>query len=295
MKQQYSPWVLTGYWLGPVFIGVSHIGLLLPIFYPLSAGAWVWVIFLYLIRMLAITGIYHRLLTHRAYCTPAYVKWIGSLVAASAGQMGPSWWKGHHVDHHQFVEQPRDPHSSRRGFWWAHYQWLLSRNFLPYRLPADIEQDKWLQAIDRLHFLPLLGLAGLSFWMGGWEYLGAFGVSTTLLFHGVALVNSACHSFGVAPFHTGDMSKNNAVVALLTLGEGWHNLHHALPWSARQGITAVEGEFKYLPDPTFWFIRLLQWLGLATKVRLPQTEHMADLELSPLVNTRESAKGVTHQ
>lgn len=281
MKQQYSPLVMAGYGLGPLFIIVSHVGLVLPVFYPLSAGAWGWVVFLYLIRMLAITGIYHRLLTHRAYSTPTYVKWIGSLVAASAGQMGPSWWKGHHVDHHQFVEQPRDPHSSRQGFWWAHYRWLLSRNFLPYRLPSDIEQDRVLKAIDRLHFLPLLALAGLSFRIGGWEYFGAFWVSTTLLFHGVALVNSVCHCFGTVSFNTGDMSKNNGLVALLTLGEGWHNLHHALPWSARQGITAVAGEVRYLPDPTFWFIQLLQRLGLATNVRLPQPEHFLNVEFYP--------------
>ncbi|PSN19523.1 delta 9 acyl-lipid fatty acid desaturase [filamentous cyanobacterium CCP5] len=290
MKQRYSPLVLTSYWLGPLFILVSHVGLVLPVFYPLSWGAWVWIVFLYLIRMLAITSIYHRLLTHRAYSVPAWVKWIGSLIAASAGQMGPSWWKGHHVDHHQYVEQQRDPHSSSRGFWWSHYRWLLSRNFLPYRLPSDIEQDPILRTIDRLHFLPTLGLAGISFWIGGWEYFGAFWVSTTLLFHGVALVNSVCHAFGRTPFSTGDRSKNNELVALLTLGEGWHNLHHALPWSAHQGITAVGGEFIYLPDPTFWFIRLLQSLGLATHVRLPQPEHLSTLELSPVIQPRKRAK-----
>ena len=279
MKQKYPPLVLLGYWLGPVFIIVCHLALLLPIYIGLSAGAWGWIIFLYGIRMLAITGIYHRLLTHKAYSAPAIVKWIGALIAASAGQMGPSWWKGHHVDHHQFVDQDGDPHSAARGFWWSHYGWLLSRNFLPSKLPPDIEQDIVLKVIDRFHFLTLLGLAAFSFLMGGIEYLGAFILSTVLLFHGVALVNSACHKFGSDPFQTGDYSRNNWLVAILTLGEGWHNLHHALPWSAYQGITVVDGKIKHLPDPTFWFIQLLQTLGIATKLRLPRQAQILEAVL----------------
>ncbi len=282
MKQQYAPLVLIGYWLGPVFIITCHAGVLLALLYPLSLGAWAWVIFLYAIRMLAITGIYHRLLTHRAYSAPAYVGWIGSIVACSAGQMGPSWWKGHHTDHHQFVGQQGDPHSAAEGFSWTQWGWLLSRNFLPSRLPADVEGDRVMKAIDRLHFLPLLGLAALSFWVGGFEYLGAFFISTTALFHGVALVNSVCHRFGAVPFPMGDSSTNNGLVAFLTLGEGWHNAHHALPWSARQGITVVEGEVRYLPDPTFWFIQGLQELGLATKVQLPlKTQVLSASDASP--------------
>lgn len=281
MKHSYPPLLLLCYWLGPLFIILCHVGLILPLATGLSPGAWGWGLLLYGIRMLAITGIYHRLLTHRAYHAPAMVAWVGSLVAASAGQMGPNWWKGHHVDHHQYVEQDRDPHSAARGFWWAHCGWLLSSHFIPDKLPPDLEQDGVLRAIDRLHFLPMLGLAGLSFAIGGLDYLSAFIVSTVLLFHGVALVNSVCHKFGSIPFATGDSSRNNWLVASLTLGEGWHNLHHALPWSVRQGITVVDGEIKYLPDPTFWFIQLLQTLGLATQLRLPsasQTLNMAQPE-----------------
>ncbi|TVQ10377.1 MAG: acyl-CoA desaturase [Leptolyngbya sp. DLM2.Bin27] len=274
MKQHYPPLVLFGYWLGPVLIVACHIGLVLPLMIGLSSGAWLWAFGLYWLRMLAITGIYHRLLTHRAYSAPAGVAWVGSIVAASAGQMGPNWWKGHHVNHHLYVEQDQDPHSATQGFWWAHSGWLLSKNFLPARLPSDLEQDAVLRTIDRLHFLPLLGLAGLSFAIGGLDYLGAFLLSTVLLFHGVAMVNSVCHAFGTVAFVTNDMSKNNWLVAILTLGEGWHNLHHALPWSARQGITLVNGEVKYLPDPTFWFIQLLQKLRLASQLRTPQTAQL---------------------
>jgi stearoyl-CoA desaturase (delta-9 desaturase) len=99
--------------------------------------------------------------------------------------------------------------------------------------------------------------------------LAAFFLSTTLLFHGVALVNSVCHKFGSRPFKTDDRSRNNWFVAVLTLGEGWHNFHHAFPWSARQGVTVEASEVKYLTDFTFQFIQGLQFLGLASKVRLP--------------------------
>ncbi len=271
-KQKYSLPTLIGYWIGPVLIVTCHIGSLLAFSTGLSLGAWAWIVFLYGIRMLAITGIYHRLLTHKAYSTPALVKWIGSIIASSAGQMGPNWWKAHHEEHHRFTDQPRDPHSSVRGIQWSHYRWLLSSNFLPTKLPADVEQDIVLKTIDRLHFVPTLALGLLSYAIGGAEYLAAFFVSTTLLFHGVALVNSACHKFGTTPFNTGDYSKNNGIVALLTLGEGWHNCHHAFPWSARQGITLDNGAIKYLPDFTFGFIQVLQSVGLASKVKLPSEQ-----------------------
>ncbi|TVQ48187.1 MAG: acyl-CoA desaturase [Gloeocapsa sp. DLM2.Bin57] len=275
-KQQYSLPVLIGYWLGPVFIIICHLGAIIPIFTGLSLGAWLWVFFLYLIRMLAITACYHRLLTHKAYKTPAWVKWIGCLIASSAGQMGPSWWKGHHEDHHNYVDQVGDPHSSVQGFIWSHMGWLLSNNFIPSKLPADVEQDPVLKIMDRLHFLPLLGLGLISFMIGGLEYLGAFFLSTTILFHGVALVNSVCHKFGSTPFKTDDYSKNNWWVAVLTLGEGWHNLHHALPWSANQGITVKDGQIKYLFDPTYQFIRLLQVMGIASALKLPSSEKVLE-------------------
>ncbi len=276
-EQPYSKLTLAAYWTGPVFIITCHLGSLLALFTGLSLSAWLWIVLLYAIRMLAITGIYHRLLTHKSYNAIAPVKWIGSIIASAAGQMGPSWWKGHHDEHHLFSDQPGDPHNSTRGFWWSHYQWLVRGNFLPSKLPADVEQDSVLRLIDRLHICPAIALGLLSFAIGGTEYLAAFFVSTTLLFHGVATVNSLCHQFGSQPFQSDDRSRNNGLVALLTLGEGWHNCHHAFPWSARQGITKINGQIKYLPDPTFWFIQGLQQIGLASKVKLPFRSSSAEL------------------
>jgi len=99
--------------------------------------------------------------------------------------------------------------------------------------------------------------------------VAAFCLSTTLLFHGVASVNSLAHLFGDQPFATSDASRNNCFVALITLGEGWHNLHHAFEASVRQGFTLRMGSLVLVPDPTYRFIRLLERFGLAWDLRIP--------------------------
>jgi stearoyl-CoA desaturase (delta-9 desaturase) len=207
-----------------------HLGCGLLLVEGLDWMASLWALALYVVRMLGTTAIYHRLVTHRSYEAPRMVWWLGCLITASAGQMGPSWWKAHHQAHHRHVDSPRDPHSpllntSRwRGFWHAQVGWLLGPSFHPSSLPADVEADPVLRVIDRLHILPALGLAWLSWQLGGLPWLAAYCLSTTLLFHGVATVNSLAHLAGGQPFATADGSRNNPWVALITLGEGWHNL-----------------------------------------------------------------------
>ncbi len=273
--RQYSPITIVLYLIGPALIIVSHVGSLLVLITGLSWGAFGWIVLLYITRMLATTGIYHRLLTHKSYQAPAPVLWVGSIVAAAAGQMGPSWWKAHHMAHHQHVDRDLDPHSPYtptqgiRGFYWSQGGWLLSSRFFPAKLPIDVERDRVLKVIDRLHFLPLVALGAISYYIGGLEYLGALFLSTTLLFHGVQTVNSLSHIAGEQPFVTDDHSRNNWFVAFLTLGEGWHNLHHAFQSSSRHGITIRSGQVFYLPDPTFSFIKILEFLTLASKLRVP--------------------------
>ena len=278
--RNYSPLTIVSYLLGPTLIITSHIGSLLVLVTGLSWGALVWIIGLYLIRMLATTAIYHRLLTHRSYEAPKLILWIGCIIGASAGQMGPSWWKAHHLCHHQHADRDRDPHSPYTplagvlGFYWSQGGWLLSSQFFPEKLPPDVERDGFLRLLDRWHFVPTLALAGLSYAIGDLEYLGAFFLSTTLLFHGVQTVNSIAHLTGDRPFTTKDDSRHNGFVAFLTLGEGWHNLHHAFPSSCRHGITIRSGEIAYLPDPTYRFIQMLQWLQLGEQLRIPSTEDL---------------------
>jgi len=288
-SRPYSPLLIGLYVIGPILIITSHVGSLLVLVTGLSLGSVLWIIGLYFLRMLATTGIYHRLLTHKSYTTPPWFLWLGCIVGASAGQMGPSWWKAHHLNHHKYSDQPLDTHSpvqnpGWQGFIWSQGGWLLSPNFFPEKLPQDVENDRVLKLIDRLHFLPLIALGGISYGIGGLEYLAAFFLSTTLLFHGVQTVNSLSHLWGSQPFSTDDQSRNNALVAFLTLGEGWHNLHHAFPASSRHGITLRKQQVVYLIDPTFGFIRLLEMLGLATKVKHPKESDLLarDRQTSPL-------------
>lgn len=271
----YSLLTKVSYVIGPILIIVSHIGSFMVLLTGLSWGAIAWIIFLYLIRMLATTAIYHRLLTHKSYQANDFILWLGCIVGASAGQMGPSWWKAHHLCHHQYADRDLDPHSpvepyqGIRGFYWSQGGWLLSKSFFPAKLPSDVENNLPLRILDRLHFLPVVALGVLSYFMGGLEYLGAFFLSTTLLFHGVQTVNSFCHITGSEYFETDDFSRHNPWVAFLTLGEGWHNLHHAFPSSSRHGIMLRENQVVYLPDPTYRFIKLLESLKLASKPRIP--------------------------
>ncbi len=275
VTKQYSLLTMIAYVIGPILILVSHVGVLLVFMTGLSWGAVVWLVFLYVIRMLATTGIYHRLLTHKSYQTSPLFLWLGCIVGASAGQMGPSWWKAHHLAHHRYADKELDTHSPYtpsqgiKGFYWSQGGWLLSPSFLPDKLPGDVEKDVVLRVIDRLHFIPVVALGVISYLIGGLEYLGAFFLSTTLLFHGVQTVNSLSHIFGKQPFVTDDDSRNNGFVAFLTLGEGWHNLHHAFQSSSRHGITIKDKQVAYLPDPTFSFIKILEFFKLASKVRVP--------------------------
>ena len=222
-----------------MFILLAHLGCGILLITGLGPDAALWELALYLVRMLATTAIYHRLIAHGSYQAPRLVYWLGSLVAASAGQMGPSWWTPHHRDHHRHVDTAGDPHTPLvpsvgwRGFWRSQLGWLLSRKF-----PA-------------------------------------------VLCHGVASVNSIAHLFGTQPFATQDASRNNGWMALITLGEGWYNLHHAFQGSVRQGVTVVEGRVLWLPDPTYVFIKGLDRVRWAIRLRHPS-------ERALLARARES-------
>lgn len=248
-----------------------HLGVL-----AVPVVGWSWVALcgaavLYVTRMLGITVFYHRGFAHRAFKMRRPVQLAGALLGAAAGQRGPLWWAATHRVHHRYTDRPGDPHSPvSDGFLHSHIGWL----FRP--LPAapgnvtDLARFPELRLVDRYHHIAPVLTAVAAFGAGaalnridpalhtsGPQMLvWGFFVSTTLLYHATFSVNSVAHRFGRQRFATGDASRNNGWVALLTLGEGWHNNHHRSPASARQGLTRLE------LDPSWWFIRALAALHL---------------------------------
>ncbi|HEU4664379.1 MAG TPA: fatty acid desaturase [Dokdonella sp.] len=246
--------------VGVLFVGVSAVAL------------WT-ALALYAVRMFAITAFYHRYFAHRTFRASRAVQFGFALIAAASAQRGPLWWAAHHRDHHRHADTHLDPHSpGLRGFLWSHMGWFLTPKAFRTDLAriGDFGRFPELRWLDRYDvaapillalalyvagallqaFAPGLGTSGAQMVVWG------FFVSTTVLFHATVTINSLAHRFGTRRFATRDDSRNNAWLALLTFGEGWHNNHHFFPGSARQGFRWWE------VDLTWYGLRLLAALGL---------------------------------
>jgi stearoyl-CoA desaturase (delta-9 desaturase) len=246
--------------VGVLWLGWSWSGLLLAL------G-------LYAVRMFGLTAGYHRYFSHRSYKTSRVFQFLLALLGASATQKGPLWWAGHHRRHHKYSDEPGDPHSvKQRGFWWAHVKWILVRRFLP----TDIARIKDFAAFPELrwlntwHLLPPIALAVTLYLIGGgWAVVWGFLVSNTLLWHGTFCVNSLAHVFGRRAYATPDNSRNSLLIALFTLGEGWHNNHHHYQASERQGF------YWYQLDITHLVLRVMSWVRLVWDLNEPP-RHIRD-------------------
>jgi stearoyl-CoA desaturase (delta-9 desaturase) len=265
-------------WLRVAPFVLLHAGVLLVFVVGWSPVA-LWVaLAAYAVRMFAITAFYHRYCSHRAFCTSRALQLALALLGASAVQRGPLWWAAHHRRHHRHSDGEHDAHSpARDGFWWSHVGWLLAReNFRTRREEVrDLARYPELCFLDRFDALVPLACLVLSYALGAVlarvaPELGTSGpqmlvwgfvVSTVALYHGTFAINSFAHRFGSRRFATQDASRNNALLALLTLGEGWHNNHHQFPGAARQGLRWWE------LDATYYVLRLLAALGLVWDLR----------------------------
>jgi stearoyl-CoA desaturase (delta-9 desaturase) len=241
---------------------------------------------LYLLRMFAITAFYHRYFAHRAFKTSRALQFLFAFVGNTSAQRGPLWWAAHHRKHHKHSDTARDLHSPlQRGFWWSHVFWFTTpRNFpTDHAQIRDFARYPELRFLDRFDVLaPLLLLAGL-FGLGealatlapglatdGLQLVAwGFFVSTTLLFHGTSTINSLGHLFGRRRYETSDTSRNSFLLALLTLGEGWHNNHHFYPVSVRQGFRWWE------LDLTWYALKAMSWCGLVWDLR-PVPAHVRE-------------------
>lgn len=244
---------------------------------------------LYAVRMFAVTGFYHRYFSHKTFRTSRPFQFILAVFGASAVQRGPLWWASHHRHHHVNSDEIDDAHSPvQHGFLWSHLGWFLSNKNFATQTERVKELAKFieLRLLDRFDVIVPTLLAVSIYLFGEWlataypvlETNGmqllvwGFAISTVALYHATFTVNSLAHVWGKRRYATSDQSRNNLWIALVTLGEGWHNNHHHYPGSARQGF------YWWEIDLTYYGLKLLAASGL-----------IWDLRTVP-VNIRESRK-----
>ena len=228
----------------------------------------------YAARMFAITGGYHRYFAHASYRTGRAFQFALGWLGAASVQKGPLWWAGHHRSHHLYADTDRDIHSpARDGFWWAHVGWILSDEFdaIDWKAIGEFRRFPELRFLDAFHWVPPLSLALGLYWLGGARWLvWGFFVSTVALYHATFSINSLAHRWGTRRFETADDSRNNPLLALLTLGEGWHNNHHRAQYSERQGF------YWWELDLTHCALKVFSWFGVVWDLRAPAREVYAE-------------------
>ncbi len=221
---------------------------------------------LYAVRMFFITAGYHRYFAHRAYKLGRVMQFIMAFGGGTSAQKGALWWAANHRDHHRFSDTDKDPHKSDRGFWWSHVLWILCSKYndTNYEKIKDFAKYPELVFLNKHHLVPPVILGVACFLAGGWSMLFCgFFLSTVLLYHGTFSINSLTHRWGRRRYQTSDTSKNSLLLALVTLGEGWHNNHHYYASTANQGF------FWWEIDISYYVLRVLSWVGLAKDLRTP--------------------------
>ena len=237
-------------------------------------------VFLYVIRMFGITGAFHRYFSHRTYQTSRPFQFVLGFLGTTSAQKGPIWWASHHRHHHRHSDTPEDMHSPViHGIYYAHVGWVLSSEFAHTRteLVKDLTAFPEIRWLDSYNLVPPIILAVATYFLGVWlghsyPQLGTNGfqmlvwgffISTVLLYHGTFCINSFTHIIGRRRFKTTDNSRNHWLLALITLGEGWHNNHHRYPGSERQGF------YWWELDVSHYILKCLSWMGLVWDLREP--------------------------
>ena len=265
-------------WLRAAPFIALHVGCLGAIWTGVSPVALAVAALLYALRMFALTAFYHRCFSHRTFRAPRGVQFLFAALGASCVQRGPLWWAAHHRKHHREADTAQDPHSPGiQGFLWSHMGWFLTprafRTDLA-RVP-DLARFPELRWLDRYDIAVPVVLAAAMCALGALlertapqlhtsaaqMLVWGFFISTVVLFHATVTINSLAHRFGSRRFDTRDDSRNNAWLALITFGEGWHNNHHHFPGTARQGFLWWE------IDLTWYGLKLMALLGLVQRMK----------------------------
>lgn len=265
-------------WLRTAPFILLNLGCLLVFYFGFSWTAFITALVLYVARIFFIGAFYHRYFSHKTYQTNRFWQFIFALMAATCVQRGPLWWAAHHRQHHMCSDEPQDAHSPlHHGFWWSHMGWFMSNRHYHYnpervrdlsRYPELVFLDRNDALVPVLLFISLL-LAGALLHLfapqlgtsAGQMVVWGFCISTVALFHTTVTINSVSHVVGKKRFNTKDNSRNNFFLALLTLGEGWHNNHHHYPATARQGFMWWE------IDITYYLLKLMEKIGIIWEVR----------------------------
>ncbi|XP_010545762.1 PREDICTED: delta-9 desaturase-like 2 protein [Tarenaya hassleriana] len=236
---------------------------------------------LYVITILSITLSYHRNLAHRSFNLPKWLEYSLAFIGTLAGQGDPIEWVSYHRYHHHYCETQRDPHSPTQGFWFSHILWIFDTDYINQKCGglhnnvADLVKQPFYRFLERTWIWNNVALALLLYLWGGLPFfIWGICVRKVVAFHATFLVNSASHVWGNRVWKTNDLSKNSWWIALLTMGEGWHNNHHAFEFSARHGL-----EWWQL-DVTWYVIMFLRAVGLATDVKLPTEAQKQRMALS---------------
>ena len=211
---------------------------------------------------LSVTAGYHRLFSHRAYQASWPVRLVFLLFGAAAFQNSAlKWSSDHRVHHHHVDDVDRDPYVIGKGFWYAHWTWVMEKRDLPLEGIADLEKDPLVRWQHRHHFV-IGGLVALiPVWVGlatgnvlGHLVIGLL-LRIVLTHHTTFLINSAAHMFGSRPYTEANSARDNWLLAPFTFGEGYHNYHHMWQWDYRNGVRWFQW------DPTKWLLGALAATG----------------------------------
>jgi len=252
--------------LGAAPFVVVHLLPLLAFWTGTKWQDWAVCVALYWIRMFGVTGGYHRYFSHRTYKTSRVFQFILAFLAQSSSQKGALWWGAHHRVHHKLSDQDGDPHDSRKGFWFSHIGWIFSPHSADtdYTRIKDLAKYPELVWLNRYWLVPPTTLAiFVALVWGSSGLLIGFFLSTALLWHGTFTINSLSHMLGNQRYESHDDSRNNWLLAILTMGEGWHNNHHHFMNSTRQGF------YWWEYDMTYYILRGLQALRIVWDIKEP--------------------------
>jgi stearoyl-CoA desaturase (delta-9 desaturase) len=251
----------------PIPFVLVHLATLGAIWSGVTVESVVLCVGLYVARMFGITAGFHRYFSHKTFKTSRAMQFLFAVLAQSTAQRGALWWAAKHRHHHKHSDTEDDVHSPRhRGFWYSHMGWIFTAEHddTDYDAIPDLTKYPELVWLNKHDKWPAVALAVLCFSIAGWPglFIGFF-LSTVLTYHGTFFINSLAHVHGRQRYVTGDDSRNNWWLAIITLGEGWHNNHHAYMASTRQGFRWYEF------DPTYYVLKAMSWVRLVWDLNEP--------------------------